>query len=213
MHSSTHSRAEMTPLIAATCKTAADYQRGDASWLTGSHTAVIYLSVLKCLQSQRGGKDTIRSAISATSISCPLFISFMAPPDTSCPSNFTTVSSSLSFLLLHKLTSPSQMRADSARREEDLKEEGEVDCWPLSCPVLPCEYTAVLDGECCPRCVSDPCLADNFAFDIRQTCRDPMGITRLSGAVWTTPTAPCTTCTCKNGSICCSVELDCLQNN
>ncbi|XP_072515963.1 protein kinase C-binding protein NELL1-like [Salminus brasiliensis] len=91
--------------------------------------------------------------------------------------------------------------------------EGEVDCWPLSCPVLPCEYTAVLDGECCPRCVSDPCLADNFAFDIRQTCRDPMGITRLSGAVWTTPTAPCTTCTCKNGSICCSVELDCLQNN
>uniref|UniRef100_A0AAR2LEW7 Neural EGFL like 1 n=1 Tax=Pygocentrus nattereri TaxID=42514 RepID=A0AAR2LEW7_PYGNA len=74
--------------------------------------------------------------------------------------------------------------------------EGEVDCWPLSCPVLPCEYTAVLDGECCPRCVSDPCLADNFAFDIRQTCRDPMGITRLSGAVWTTPTAPCTTCTC-----------------
>uniref|UniRef100_A0AAR2J8N2 Neural EGFL like 1 n=1 Tax=Pygocentrus nattereri TaxID=42514 RepID=A0AAR2J8N2_PYGNA len=64
--------------------------------------------------------------------------------------------------------------------------EGEVDCWPLSCPVLPCEYTAVLDGECCPRCVSDPCLADNFAFDIRQTCRDPMGITRLSGAVWTT---------------------------
>ncbi|KAL6468521.1 hypothetical protein MHYP_G00220450 [Metynnis hypsauchen] len=91
--------------------------------------------------------------------------------------------------------------------------EGEVDCWPLSCPVLPCEYTAVLDGECCPRCVSDPCLADNFAFDIRQTCRDPMGITWLSGAVWTTPTAPCTTCTCKNGSICCSVELDCLQNN
>ncbi|KAL7866888.1 hypothetical protein AOLI_G00147020 [Acnodon oligacanthus] len=91
--------------------------------------------------------------------------------------------------------------------------EGEVDCWPLSCPVLPCEYTAVLDGECCPRCVSDPCLADNFAFDIRQMCRDPMGITRLSGAVWTTPTAPCTTCTCKNGSICCSVELDCLQNN
>ncbi|XP_035383802.1 protein kinase C-binding protein NELL1 [Electrophorus electricus] len=90
--------------------------------------------------------------------------------------------------------------------------EGEVECWRLACPVLPCEYTAVLDGECCPRCVTDPCLADNVPYDIRQTCHDPTGITRLSGAVWNVPTSPCTICKCKNGSICCSVELDCLQN-
>ncbi|KAL2089067.1 hypothetical protein ACEWY4_015966 [Coilia grayii] len=91
--------------------------------------------------------------------------------------------------------------------------EGEVDCWPLACPPLPCEYTAVSEGECCPRCVTDPCLADNVPYDIRQTCQDPAGITRLSGAVWRSPNTPCTVCKCKNGSICCSVELECLQNN
>ncbi|KAM4617488.1 protein kinase C-binding protein NELL1 isoform 3-T3 [Discoglossus pictus] len=91
--------------------------------------------------------------------------------------------------------------------------EGEVDCWPLSCPTLTCEYTAMSEGECCPRCVDDPCLADNITYDIRRTCQDTHGITRLSGSVWTMVGSPCTTCKCKNGSICCSVDLDCLQNN
>ncbi|KAJ8248937.1 hypothetical protein GJAV_G00229380 [Gymnothorax javanicus] len=90
---------------------------------------------------------------------------------------------------------------------------GEVDCWPLSCPPQFCEYTAVGDGECCPRCVPDACLADNIAYDIRQTCPDPSGVQRLSGSVWSPPGSPCTTCICKNGRICCSVEFDCLQNN
>ncbi|GAB5577669.1 protein kinase C-binding protein NELL1 isoform X3 [Prionailurus iriomotensis] len=75
--------------------------------------------------------------------------------------------------------------------------EGEVDCWPLTCPNLSCEYTAMLEGECCPRCVSDPCLADNIAYDIRKTCLDSYGISRLSGAVWTMAGSPCTTCKCK----------------
>ncbi|XP_039109210.1 protein kinase C-binding protein NELL1-like [Hyaena hyaena] len=91
--------------------------------------------------------------------------------------------------------------------------EGEVDCWPLTCPSLSCEYTAMLEGECCPRCVSDPCLADNLAYDIRKTCLDAHGISRLSGAVWTMAGSPCTTCKCKNGSVCCSVDLECLHNN
>ncbi|XP_052334751.1 protein kinase C-binding protein NELL1-like isoform X2 [Oncorhynchus keta] len=91
--------------------------------------------------------------------------------------------------------------------------EGEVDCWPLACPVLACKYSALAEGECCPRCVTDPCLADNIAYDIMQTCQDPTGITRLSSATWPMPGSPCTTCKCKNGSVCCSVELDCLQNN
>ncbi|MBZ3891223.1 Protein kinase C-binding protein NELL1 [Sciurus carolinensis] len=75
--------------------------------------------------------------------------------------------------------------------------EGEVDCWPLACPSLSCEYTAMLEGECCPHCVSDPCLADNIAYDIRKTCLDSYGVSRLSGAVWTMAGSPCTTCKCK----------------
>ncbi|XP_050811261.1 protein kinase C-binding protein NELL1 isoform X7 [Gopherus flavomarginatus] len=91
--------------------------------------------------------------------------------------------------------------------------EGEVDCWPLLCPNPNCEYTAISEGECCPRCVSDPCLADQITYDIRKTCVDGYGITRLSGSVWTMAGSPCTTCKCKNGNVCCSVDLDCLHNN
>lgn len=76
-------------------------------------------------------------------------------------------------------------------------QEGEVDCWPLVCPVMMCEYTAVAEGECCPRCVTDPCLADNLSYDIRQTCQDPAGMARLSGDTWRMPNSPCTTCKCK----------------
>lgn len=74
-----------------------------------------------------------------------------------------------------------------------------MDCWPLVCPVLLCEYTAVAEGECCPRCVADPCLADNLSYDIRQTCQDPAGVVRLSGDKWHMPNSPCTTCKCKVG--------------
>lgn len=89
-------------------------------------------------------------------------------------------------------------------------QEGEVDCWPLLCPNLNCEYTAIAEGECCPHCVSDPCLADSITYDIRKTCLDGYGITRLSGAVWTMVGSPCTTCKCKvrwarqngNGNVC-----------
>ncbi|KAF3832986.1 hypothetical protein F7725_026651, partial [Dissostichus mawsoni] len=75
--------------------------------------------------------------------------------------------------------------------------EGEVDCWPLVCPMLMCEYTAVAEGECCPRCVTDPCLADNLSYDIRQTCQDPTGTVRLSGDTWHMTNSPCTNCECK----------------
>eukprot|EP00079_Xenopus_tropicalis_P031382 XP_017945153.1 PREDICTED: protein kinase C-binding protein NELL1 [Xenopus tropicalis] len=91
--------------------------------------------------------------------------------------------------------------------------EGEVDCWPLTCPILTCEYTTISEGECCPHCVDDPCIADGDPYDIRKTCQDPQGITRLGGSVWTMVGSPCTTCKCKNGSVCCSVDLDCLHNN
>ncbi|XP_062869522.1 protein kinase C-binding protein NELL1-like [Trichomycterus rosablanca] len=90
---------------------------------------------------------------------------------------------------------------------------GEVRCVPLSCPVLLCNHSTILEGECCPRCVSDPCTADTGTSDLRLVCHDPAGVTRLSGSVWSDPGAPCTTCTCKNGKICCMVELDCIQND
>lgn len=76
-------------------------------------------------------------------------------------------------------------------------QEGEADCWPLACPSLSCEYTAIFEGECCPRCVSDPCLADNIVYDIQKTCLDSSGVSRLSGAVWTMAGSPCTSCKCK----------------
>ncbi|XP_041445178.1 neural EGFL like 1 L homeolog isoform X4 [Xenopus laevis] len=91
--------------------------------------------------------------------------------------------------------------------------EGEVDCWPLTCPILTCEYTTISEGECCSHCVDDPCISDSDPYDISKTCQDPQGITRLGGSVWTMVGSPCTTCKCKNGSVCCSVDLDCLHNN
>ncbi|MCI4383814.1 hypothetical protein PGIGA_G00031020 [Pangasianodon gigas] len=91
--------------------------------------------------------------------------------------------------------------------------QGEVGCVSLSCPVLLCNHSTVLEGECCPRCIPDPCVDNIETSDPRQTCHDPNGVTRLSGAMWSDPNAPCTTCTCKNGKICCSVDLDCIQND
>ncbi|XP_060733368.1 protein kinase C-binding protein NELL1-like isoform X2 [Tachysurus vachellii] len=91
--------------------------------------------------------------------------------------------------------------------------EGDVECLSLSCPVLLCNHSTVLEGECCPRCISDPCIEDTLTSDPTQTCRDPTGIARLSGAMWSDPSAPCTTCKCKNGRICCSVDLDCVQDD
>ncbi|XP_068596599.1 protein kinase C-binding protein NELL1-like [Brachionichthys hirsutus] len=91
--------------------------------------------------------------------------------------------------------------------------EGEAACRPLACPVLTCESTAMAEGECCPRCAAAPCLADSPSHDVRQTCQDAAGTVRLSGDTWRTPAAPCTACKCENGNVCCSVDLDCLQNN
>ncbi|XP_055076971.1 protein kinase C-binding protein NELL1-like [Periophthalmus magnuspinnatus] len=92
--------------------------------------------------------------------------------------------------------------------------EGEVECWPLPCPVLSCSYSALPQGECCPRCVSDPCTAQEVPPPaLGLSCRDQSGSEHLSGDTWHLPNSPCTTCQCKNGSVCCAVELECLQNN
>ncbi|KAI1883418.1 hypothetical protein AGOR_G00231230 [Albula goreensis] len=88
--------------------------------------------------------------------------------------------------------------------------QGEVDCWPLPCPPRDCEFTVVPEGECCPRCVMDPCQADTIRNDITKTCRDEYGVERLSGASWIKHGTECSLCQCKNGHVCCSVDPMCL---
>uniref|UniRef100_A0AAY4EVN9 Protein kinase C-binding protein NELL2 n=1 Tax=Denticeps clupeoides TaxID=299321 RepID=A0AAY4EVN9_9TELE len=88
---------------------------------------------------------------------------------------------------------------------------GEVDCWPISCPpVQDCEFTAIPEGECCPRCVTNPCQANTISNDITKTCTDEHGISRFSGSTWTKHGTECILCQCKNGHVCCSVDPLCL---
>ncbi|CAL8323174.1 unnamed protein product [Lota lota] len=89
---------------------------------------------------------------------------------------------------------------------------GEVDCWPVTCAALgDCELSGVPEGECCPRCVSDPCRADPVApdNDLAGTCTDESGLTRFGGATWTKHGAECVLCQCKNGHVCCSKDPLC----
>lgn len=79
-----------------------------------------------------------------------------------------------------------------------LLQHGEVDCWPMPCaPLTDCEFVAVPDGECCPRCISDPCQADTLFNDVTKTCVDEHGATRLSGSTWNKHATECSICQCK----------------
>ncbi|XP_058841730.1 protein kinase C-binding protein NELL2-like isoform X2 [Acipenser ruthenus] len=88
--------------------------------------------------------------------------------------------------------------------------QGEVDCWPLSCPKIECEFTVIPEGECCPRCVSDPCQADAVRNDITKTCTDEHNMVRFTGSSWIKHGTECTLCHCKNGHVCCLVDPMCL---
>ncbi|XP_041113955.1 protein kinase C-binding protein NELL2-like isoform X1 [Polyodon spathula] len=88
--------------------------------------------------------------------------------------------------------------------------QGEVDCWPLSCPKIECEFTVIPEGECCPRCVSDPCQADTVRNDITKTCTDEHNMVRFTGSSWIKHGTECTICQCKNGHVCCLVDPMCL---
>ena len=72
-----------------------------------------------------------------------------------------------------------------------------MDCWPLPCPPVDCEFTVVPEGECCPRCVTDPCQADTIRNDITKTCTDEHNISRFSGSSWIKHGTECTLCQCK----------------
>ncbi|XP_036865489.2 protein kinase C-binding protein NELL2 isoform X1 [Manis javanica] len=89
--------------------------------------------------------------------------------------------------------------------------QGEADCGPLPCPEAECEFSVLPDGQCCRRCVADPCQADAIRNDITKTCLDEMNVVRFTGASWIKHGTECTLCQCKNGHICCSVDPQCLQ--
>lgn len=76
-------------------------------------------------------------------------------------------------------------------------QQGQVDCWPLPCPPVDCEFTLVPEGECCPRCVTDPCQADTIRNDITKICTDEHNISRFSGSSWIKHGTECTLCQCK----------------
>ncbi|XP_034260334.1 protein kinase C-binding protein NELL2 isoform X11 [Pantherophis guttatus] len=89
--------------------------------------------------------------------------------------------------------------------------QGEVDCWPLSCPEMDCEFSILPENECCPHCVIDPCQADTIKNDITKICLDETNVVRFTGSSWIKHGTECTLCQCKNGHICCSVDPQCLQ--
>uniref|UniRef100_A0A8C7ZZL3 Neural EGFL like 2a n=1 Tax=Oryzias sinensis TaxID=183150 RepID=A0A8C7ZZL3_9TELE len=90
--------------------------------------------------------------------------------------------------------------------------QGQVDCWPLPCPPVDCEFTVVPEGECCPRCVTDPCQADTIRNDITKTCTDEHNISRFSGSSWIKHGTECTLCQCKRGNICQPLIWQCLTH-
>uniref|UniRef100_A0A4X2KH45 Protein kinase C-binding protein NELL2 n=1 Tax=Vombatus ursinus TaxID=29139 RepID=A0A4X2KH45_VOMUR len=75
--------------------------------------------------------------------------------------------------------------------------KGEVDCWPLPCPDLECEFSMLPENECCPRCVTDPCQADTIRNNIMKTCLDEMHVVRFTGSSWIKHGTECTLCQCK----------------
>ncbi|XP_053111316.1 protein kinase C-binding protein NELL2 isoform X3 [Hemicordylus capensis] len=89
--------------------------------------------------------------------------------------------------------------------------QGEVDCWPLPCPEMECEFSVLPENECCPHCITDPCQADTIRNDITKTCLDETNVVRFTGSSWIKHGTECTLCQCKNGHVCCSVDPQCLQ--
>ncbi|XP_071134214.1 protein kinase C-binding protein NELL1-like isoform X2 [Mytilus edulis] len=91
--------------------------------------------------------------------------------------------------------------------------DGEIDCWPLTCPKVACHTTIQEPGDCCPRCVEDnPCLsfihetggADNSASSCLYK-----GHRYTHGDNWVLREDTCTSCECKAGHICCLFNHTC----
>lgn len=92
-------------------------------------------------------------------------------------------------------------------------QEGVLQCQPLLCPVLTCQFTVLAKGECCLRCADQPCLTPDpglisdpsltsnpgLTSDLQQTCLDAGGMRRFSEDTWRLEGSTCTTCKCQVG--------------
>ncbi|KAG5897029.1 hypothetical protein JTB14_021751 [Gonioctena quinquepunctata] len=85
---------------------------------------------------------------------------------------------------------------------------GEIDCVEMKCPPLFCKDPIPNPEDCCPHC-EDPCSRENGnVSSLGQQCSFA-GVMYESGAQFTDPKDPCTSCDCKDGELCCSYNYDC----
>ncbi|XP_071959599.1 uncharacterized protein [Antedon mediterranea] len=76
--------------------------------------------------------------------------------------------------------------------------KGTVTCLERErCPVLNCQVTTTIPGECCPRCAESECLLED-------------GTEVTAGESWTTPEDSCIECTCLDTIISC-LPIPCPQ--
>ncbi|XP_054266741.1 protein kinase C-binding protein NELL2-like isoform X1 [Macrosteles quadrilineatus] len=73
---------------------------------------------------------------------------------------------------------------------------GEVDCWPMECPPTTCPDPLLTPGDCCPRCLNDPCALEPSNTTSGQPCTYA-GRLYDSGSYWNDPYDKCTACNCK----------------
>ncbi|KAK3593192.1 hypothetical protein CHS0354_002714 [Potamilus streckersoni] len=85
--------------------------------------------------------------------------------------------------------------------ERKRRAHGEIDCWPLECPVRHCTNYIQEAGDCCPRCMDDnPCLNQHLEVggaDLSTFTCMYKGQRFRHGDSWILDTDPCTRCDCK----------------
>lgn len=72
---------------------------------------------------------------------------------------------------------------------------GEVDCWDLKCPLLPCANPIQDPGDCCPRCAAEICPSGN-GTRTGEPC-PYNGVKYESGAQFSDVNDPCSVCNCQ----------------
>ncbi|XP_022912486.1 protein kinase C-binding protein NELL1-like isoform X2 [Onthophagus taurus] len=100
-------------------------------------------------------------------------------------------------------------------------ERGEIDCWDMKCPPLPCKNPIKGDSDCCPHCDDfDLCSLGNVSLAASGRPCFYHGKQYNSGAQILNPDDPCVSCDCKvpfcahlDGSLCCSYSDNCNDNN
>ncbi|XP_076334234.1 protein kinase C-binding protein NELL2a-like isoform X2 [Tachypleus tridentatus] len=99
---------------------------------------------------------------------------------------------------------------------------GEVDCWPVDCPPVMCDHPVQQPGDCCHQCDDDPCNSQTFSSEeisgndtsVIQAGRGCFykGLMYRYGEQVPVGEDPCTSCSCKNGKLCCTYTPSCSDN-